>query len=110
LCFGVTRVAPVKSTISRTHSPPSPSPSQHHNTPAPKKQNSEYHAAAAKDFREKVLAPFFVGFAARRGHSLDQASFTAALNDLHARQLAATLKYLEPANALPLWSVTVKAT
>ncbi|KAI8462547.1 MAG: hypothetical protein J3K34DRAFT_462867 [Monoraphidium minutum] len=64
-----------------------------------------YHAAAVEAFRERVLAPWFVAFAAARGITLDQAAFYNALKSLQAKDLAATLIYLDPANALPLWAV-----
>lgn len=37
-----------------------------------------------------------------------QDAYLRKLRAIAAQQLASTLKYLEPANALPLWSVTIE--
>ena len=79
-----------------------------------------FDAAAVEEFRAKVLAPFFVSYAdnegkilrvrmiQKEGKKLDKEKFLQKLNDLQAQQLAATLKLLSPANALPIWSVTIE--
>jgi hypothetical protein len=65
---------------------------------------------AVEDFRRDVIAPFFVRYAKKQGKALDAGAFNAKLKSLQATQLAATLKYLEPANALPIWPVTIETT
>lgn len=66
-----------------------------------------YHAKAVEDFRREVLTPFFVKYGKKHGHAIDATAFNNALKTLQAKQLRSTLTYLTPANALPLWSVTV---
>ncbi|GBF88187.1 hypothetical protein Rsub_00899 [Raphidocelis subcapitata] len=68
-----------------------------------------YHAQAVDDFRKSVLTPFFVEYAGLLKKQLDQTKFYNELKSLQAQQLAAVLKYLAPANALPIWSVTIAA-
>lgn len=67
-----------------------------------------YHAKAVDDFRKKVLSPFFVDYARGDKKTLDETAFYNALKSLQAKQLSAVLTYLAPANALPLWAVTVQ--
>lgn len=64
-----------------------------------------YHPAAVKDFRSKVLAPWFAKYAKSQGKPLDEAAFLKALEATQGKQLGATLKLLDPANSLPLWTV-----
>jgi len=59
------------------------------------------------EFRSQVLAPFFANYAKQHGKYLDQTTFYNKLQSLQAMQQASYLKGLEPANALPIWSVTV---
>ncbi|GBF90270.1 hypothetical protein Rsub_02376 [Raphidocelis subcapitata] len=66
-----------------------------------------FHQKAAEDFRNQVVAPFFVNYAKSKGQNIDLATFQKNLQSLQAQHLAATLKYLEPANALPIWPVTI---
>jgi hypothetical protein len=67
-----------------------------------------YHAKAIEAWRTQALAPWFVEYARQQGKSLDQAAFLAALTSMQAKDLAATLTNLAPANALPLWAVKVQ--
>jgi hypothetical protein len=52
-----------------------------------------------------VIAPFFVKFGKKKGKSIDLVKFQADLNNLHAKQLGATLVNLSPVNTLRLWNV-----
>lgn len=69
-----------------------------------------YHAQAVEDFRANVLVPFFINYASKHGHILTQKEFAAKLQNIQAMHLASTLKYLAPANSLPLWTVTITAS
>lgn len=117
------RTAPLNPYKTYTHKPPTP-----HKHPMPSRitgcpgaspavpaarggsQSFVYHPQAAQDWRDGVLAPFFERHAAARGARLDGARFRAELKSLQAKQLAATLTHLAPANALPQWVVKVRAT
>ncbi|KIY94447.1 hypothetical protein MNEG_13516 [Monoraphidium neglectum] len=67
-----------------------------------------YHPKAVDDFRLKVLTPFFVSQATKQGKTIEGPAFYNALKSLQAKQLAAVLELLPPANALPVWAVTIK--
>jgi len=71
----------------------------------PNKQTAQ--SQAADDFRSQVLTPFFVNYAKKQGKTITADEFLKKLRSIQAQHLATTLKYLEPANALPVWSVTV---
>ncbi|GBF99831.1 hypothetical protein Rsub_12946 [Raphidocelis subcapitata] len=66
-----------------------------------------FHPDAVGDFRKEVLAPWFVRYAEWRGKKIDQGKYLKALNDLQTKQLGATLKFLSPANSLPIYTVEV---
>jgi hypothetical protein len=61
------------------------------------------------DFRKSVLVPFFVRFAKTEGKALDPARFANTLKSVQGQHLASTLKLLDPANAVPLWPVSITA-
>lgn len=67
------------------------------------------HAKAVDDFRKKVLTPFFADYAKASGKSFDADKYYNNLKSLQTKQLGATLTYLSPANALPVYGVNVMA-
>jgi len=69
-----------------------------------------YHAGAVDDFRKTVLTRFFVDYAKKQGKTLDATKFYNDLKSLQSKQLAAVLTLLAPANAVPIWSVKIRAT
>ncbi len=65
-----------------------------------------YNGAAAEDFRSIRLATMMANFAKAKGHTFNREEFVTKVNDLHGKQLGATLRLLAPANTCPILAAT----